>query len=205
MTTKPATAALFDEEVWSDVDNDDLWLFDKLIVSRKLGHLCGPAFVEVPKPDYYIVRPCVNLGGMGIGAEIVWINKSTEHLPAGYFWQEIFTGRHLSVDFKSGKQVRCTEGIREENDLTKWKRWFIVDDHPEIPQPVKGVISKYYTVNVEMIGGHIIEVHLRGNPDFDDGALECIPVWIDDEIYPPEGYLYVEDNSFHRKGFYKRY
>jgi hypothetical protein len=73
-----------DDEVWFDCHIDDLWVFDKLILSRKLGYVCGPIDAYVPEPDHYIVRPCVNPAGMGRGATIEYIEKDTDHLPVGY-------------------------------------------------------------------------------------------------------------------------
>ena len=64
-----------DDEVWIDCNDDDLWVFDKCILSRKLNYNCGPADMWVPKPDFYIVRPCVNLAGMGREAKIRYLEK----------------------------------------------------------------------------------------------------------------------------------
>ena len=63
-----------DDDVWFDCHEDDLWIFDKLILSRKLGYVCGPVDADVPKPNHYIVRPCVNPAGMGRGATIEYID-----------------------------------------------------------------------------------------------------------------------------------
>ena len=32
-----------DDEAWIDCNDDDLWVFDKCILSRKLNYNCGPA------------------------------------------------------------------------------------------------------------------------------------------------------------------
>jgi len=48
---------LNDIDFWITTDNDDLWLFDKLILSKKLGYTCGPAGLAPPKENNYIVRP----------------------------------------------------------------------------------------------------------------------------------------------------
>jgi hypothetical protein len=143
---------LYDEQVWPLVHDSHLWVFDKLILSRRLGHLCGPACVSVPKPDFYVVRPCVNLSGMGTGAEVQWIEDTTDHLPPGYFWQEVFHGRHLSVDYHNGVQVRCTEGFKVDGSLSKFSRWVVTDDHPQIPSLIADLSLQYEKVNVEMIG-----------------------------------------------------
>jgi hypothetical protein len=200
---------LYDHEVWPTVNPDDLWIFDKLILSRKLGYPCGPSGVAVPQPGYYVVRPCVNLAGMGTGASIKWLNNTPVDawvVPAGYFWQERFVGRHLSVDYQSGRQLRCTEGVRHGDDLTRFHHWFMTDDQPRLPKIVQDIVDRYKHVNVEMIDGKIIEVHLRGNPDFDDGAVEIIPVWRDEKFSaPPSGFDFVPAPDFERLGFFKRY
>ena len=71
--------------VWKTIDADDIWALDKLILSRKLNYNCGPVGLDVPKPGHYIVRPCVNMLGLGLGAEKVWLDKETTHLPLGYW------------------------------------------------------------------------------------------------------------------------
>lgn len=196
---------LFDDEIWPHVPYDDLWIFDKLILSKKLGHVCGPTGVPVPQADTYVVRPCVNLEGMGRGASLIYIEQDTWHLPAGYFWQQVFVGRHLSADFENGTQVRCSEGFRNHSVLTRFDRWCIVDDRPPVPTLVKDIVDRYSQVNVEMINHKVIEIHLRGNPDFNDGAVEIIPVWCDQAVCTPDGYTYVADTSGDRVGFYKKY
>ena len=37
-----------DPDIWDKIKPDDLWIYDKLILSRKLGYLCGPAGVAPP-------------------------------------------------------------------------------------------------------------------------------------------------------------
>lgn len=200
----------YDHEVWPYVSHDDLWIFDKCILSRKLGYICGPAGVKVPKTGKYVVRPCVNLEGMGKGAKIVYLEQNKENsekVPPGYFWQELFEGRHLSFDFVNGKQVRATEGFRESDSLQFFTRWITVDDQLSSPDVVQYFIDKYSYVNVEAVDGKIIEVHLRKNPDFDDGSIEIIPVWENQKVKCPAGFVFVPDivDDKPRLGFFKRY
>jgi len=144
-----------DEDVWPTVPWQDLWLFDKLILSRRLGYQCGPAGVPVPCADWYIVRPVTNLLGMGRGAEIQWIESSTDHLPPGYFWSEKFVGPHISVDYHWGRQTLAVEGFRREGDpLWKFSRWERVSDKYEVPlMELRG----YPHTNVEFVGSRVIE------------------------------------------------
>ena len=58
-----------EDEVWNTIDPEHIWVMDKLILSRKLGYSCGPTGMDVPKPNWYIVRPCINAMGLGLGAE----------------------------------------------------------------------------------------------------------------------------------------
>jgi hypothetical protein len=190
---------LYEEDLrsWETVDPDDLWIYDKLLLSTKLGYKCGPVGIPTRKEGWYIVRPCVNFDGMGLGAKIEYIVNETSHLPAGYFWCEIFKGRHLSVDYKYGRQFLCVEGIRESypDDLTKWDKWVKTDDKLLIPDEIKPILLQYKYSNCEFIDGHLIETHLRRNPNFYWGNSEYIPVYDDKNIKIPKGYRYISDNG----------
>jgi len=186
-----------DEDIfWKNADPDHLWLMDKLILSRKLGYTCGPTGLDVPMPGYYIVRPCVNLMGLGLGAEKVYIEKETMHLPLGYFWCEWFEGRHLSVDYQYGLPKLCVEGFKKPDTFTRWDRWVKTNDFVHFPDVLDDFIH-YPKVNCEFIGGKLIEVHLRGNPDFEEDIQEFIPVWNGQSTVPPKGYRYVDYPDVH--------
>ena len=179
-----------EEEVWKNVDPDDIWVMDKLILSRKMYYNCGPVGLEVTKPGYYIVRPCVNMQGLGLGAQKVWLENSTKHLPVGHFWCEWFEGRHLSIDYYKGKQMLAVEGIKPDNTFTKWNDWIKVSDRIKLPSILKDFSKKYKWINCEYIGGKLIEVHFRHNEDFDEGITHFIPVWEGQDTTPPDGYKY---------------
>lgn len=177
-----------DKDVWEFISTDDLWIYDKLILSKKLGYYCGPAGVA-PSRGFYVVRPCVNFEMMGHGASILFLNQYHYEIPHGYFWCERFTGRHLSFDFHYGKQVLAVEGFKDDPDnLTRFSKWTKVDDEFELPIILKYIAHKYEWFNVEVIGDKIIEVHLRYNDDFrnHDGDT-IIPVWKDSFYSSPCG------------------
>ena len=48
---------LDDDEVWDTANIEDLWVFDKLILAKKLGYQCGPAGGWTPESKNYIIRP----------------------------------------------------------------------------------------------------------------------------------------------------
>jgi len=183
--------------VWQTVDPEDIWVMDKLILSRKLGYICGPVGQYVPSPGLYIVRPCVNMMGLGLGAQKIWLDKETMHLPVGHFWCEWFEGVHLSIDYNWGIQRLCVEGKKDSDTFTKWSEWIKVQDHIEFPDILQDLGSKYQWINCEFIGGNLIEVHLRRNEDFNGGIEHFIPVWEGQQINPPEGYIYKEYPDVH--------
>ena len=196
----------YEDEAWLACHPEDLWLFDKLILSKKLGYNCGPVGVNVPAPGNYIVRPCVNCMGMGQGATIHYITDESEHLPVGHFWCEIFTGRHLSVDYKIDNKGRhisqdlTVEGFRNDGDpIWKFSKWKQVDDNIPLHPLLLNIQGKYDYINCEYIGNKLIEVHLRPNNDMHN-STEVIPVWT--KTTTPPGYEFVEDKDFNRLGFF---
>lgn len=183
--------------VWKNIDPDDIWVLDKLILSRKLYYNCGPVGLDVSKPGHYIVRPCVNMLGLGLGAQKVWLDKDTTHLPVGHFWCEWFEGRHLSIDYYKGKQVLAVEGHKPDTTFTKWEHWVKVADRLSLPKFLKSFAEKYEWINCEFIGKRLIEVHFRRNEDFDGNITHFIPVWDGESTVPPEGYTYREYPDVH--------
>jgi hypothetical protein len=189
-----------DWAAWLDCEVEDLWVYDKLILSRKLGYECGPVGTDVPRPGRYVVRPITNMLGMGKGATLEALNEDTDFLPTGYFWCEEFKGRHLSVDYIDGVQVLCVEGFLEEgNDLVKWKSWEQVKDQVSYPS----ILGKtFHHVNCEFIGDKLIEVHLRLNPDFINGYRVIFPVWEGESIVAPKGFKFIPAKDHTRQGFF---
>ena len=201
-----------DDEVWDTAHTEDLWIFDKLILAKKLGYQCGPAGGWAPESKNYIIRPCVNAVGMSKGAYIDYIEKNvdTDYLPPGTFWCEIFEGRHLSVDYVTDLKTRTisqgltTEGFRNENDpLWKFEKWIRIDEYVKYPKVLYNLFGEYPVINCEFIDGNLIEVHFRANGDMGEYD-EIIPVWKGEEINAPNGFTYIEQPDYKRVGFYKR-
>jgi len=172
-----------DVDVWNFIEPDDLWIYDKLILARKLGYRCGPAGTSPRNPGEYIVRPCVNFMMMSYGAKVEKILQYGNNIdvPPGYFWCERFFGRHLSFDFHNGQQVLAVEGFREDqNRLDRFSKWQKTEDVLTLPDFLVTISKKYEWLNVECIGDKIIELHLRYNDDFrGHSAKTIIPIWKD--------------------------
>lgn len=192
-----------DSWTWNNCKLEDIWIFDKLILSKKLGYICGPAGVDVPTPGNYIIRPITNILGMGRKASFSFIEKTTDDLEPGMFWCEIFTGHHYSVDYRDEEQILCVEGIRNKEDpLYKWKEWKRVATSIPYPSILRTLQGRYETINVEFIGEKIIEVHLRGNMDFINNSAKIIPVWRGENRTPPDNMVFIENKDYEREGFF---
>lgn len=176
-------------EEWNQIHFQDLWIYNKLYLSRFLGYICGPFGTSVLKPDYYIIRPSINLMGMGRSARKRFIFPQTEGYFEEYdmhpsdFWCEIFEGEHLSVDFQNKESKLVVLGTRDsEDDYYKWKKWEKIDKKVEFPEILNTLVGNYEWINCEFIGEKLIEVHFRRNPNFRWGNSECFPVW-DKKMY----------------------
>jgi len=191
------------KEEWKSIHIEDLWVYNKLILNTRLRHLCGPTGVSVPYSGNYIVRPSINLLGMGRFSRIEWIDKETEHFHPAEFWCEIFKGEHISVDFYKKKSELVVVGEKELSDpVYKWKKWYRIDKEVKFPEILNNLKGDYEWINCEFIGNNLIEVHFRRNPDFRYGNNIAIPVWIGEKIEKFENLTFIEDKDYLREGFY---
>jgi hypothetical protein len=192
---------------WNAIHHDDLWIYNKLQLSRVLGYKCGPIGSTVPRPDFYIVRPSINFLGMGRYAKITWIENSTDHLYPSDFWCEIFKGDHLSVDFHYQEPKLVVKGYKDDDDpLYKWKKWEKINKSVEFPIVLKKLKGNYDWINCEFIDGNLIEVHVRQNPDFRYDNEVAIPNWdenINEDV--AKNAVYIQDleyNTYGRRGIF---
>jgi hypothetical protein len=145
------------------------WVYDKLKVALSQNLAAAPHGVAPPGFPVFS-KPIVNLKGMGAGSRLLCSAEDyAAHNTPGHFWMTLLEGRHVSSD------VAVVGGV------AKWWRhvtgkpagegtfdyWTIQrDGDPEIEARCGAWIARYlrtYTgmLNVETIGGTIIEVHLR--------------------------------------------
>ena len=188
---------------WESIHIKDLWVYNKLILSRSLGYLCCPTGVSVPIPNHYIVRPSINFLGMGRFSRMEWISNETDHFHPSEFWCERFYGEHISVDFKDKESKLTVIGERHsDNPLYKWKKWIKIDKKVEFPAVLNDLVGNYEYINCEFIGDKLIEVHFRQNPDFRYGNTVAIPVWKGEKIETIKNLSFVRDEDYLREGFY---
>jgi hypothetical protein len=164
------------------------WIYDKLLVVRSQGIECA---LQRVAPTHYPVfsKPVTNLKGMGVGS---WVLRNAwdyrVHCTAGDFWMTLLSGDHVSTDWAvvNGEAQWCrhTLGIpgaagmfdywkieaKSRLDLEKYSRdWIRTHLHD-----YSGML------NIETIGGRIIEAHLRFSDQWPDlyGAN-----WIDAVVH----------------------
>jgi len=145
------------------------WVYDKLAVALSQNLSAAPHGVT---PTQYPVfsKPIYNLKGMGVGSGIL---RSTEDYAAryqpGHFWVELLTGDHVSSDVAIvdgiPKWWRHARGIASGDGTFDY--WEIGDTaEPAIERRCgdwcrKNLAGYTGMINVETIGGKIIELHLR--------------------------------------------
>lgn len=200
-----------DDELYNIYPQHRKW-FNKLYLSEQMGYKCAPAGIAPDEDGTYVVRPIMNLAGMGIGATVKEIKAGdVTKVPAGYFWCEYFNGTHYSCTYKweynrdsingewktPWKGAACWEGINMPINLSKFVEWKRSTYIPKVPD-ILVCLRDIKVINVEFIDDKPIEVHLRDspNPNYD----HLIPVWASDfgakkEHMELHGYKFIEAYS----------
>lgn len=159
---------MYEIESYHLVPQADRWIFNKLIVAERLGHNCGPIGTKPAVQTDVVVRPCMNLSGMGRGGFFeygAWPFAAQANVPnanPGYFWCERFTGQHTYTSYVDDV-ARFNASAPGVLQFDPTQEWIMVEDSalvdvPVLPAFLQG-ISKY--LYVEAIGGNIIEVAPR--------------------------------------------
>jgi hypothetical protein len=145
------------------------WVYDKVAVALSQGLEAAPHGVA-PKRFPVFSKPIVNLKGMGVGSRVLHsANDYTEHYAPGHMWMALLEGRHVSSDVAvlDGNPVWWRHATGAPGGEGTFDCWTVhADADPEIERHAGGWITTNlagYTgmINLETIGGTIIEVHLR--------------------------------------------
>jgi len=184
------------------------WMFNKLEVALRQGLEAGPAGSLPSKNGVYIHRPAYNLYGMGVRAEKFFYHADEDSdaminyklVPPGNFWCEWLSGDHLSIDYRrtwynAWVPSAVWKGVQDKTDsLTRFAYWQRLPEKSaphikDLPLNITATSHReVFGINVETIGGKVIETHLRlGNDPFDDLPIgtRIVPVWDDEPA--PEG------------------
>jgi hypothetical protein len=145
------------------------WVYDKLLVAQSQGLPCALSALAPPRYPMFS-KPVTNLRGMGVGSHLLRNRQDFQkHCKAGDFWMKLLTGAHVSSDWAvvRGEPNWCRHALGMPGTGGTFDYWII----EALPRPL---LEDYcrdwirrnlpdYTgmLNVETIGGRIIEVHLR--------------------------------------------
>jgi len=145
------------------------WIYNKLAVALSQDLHAGPH--GTPPPSFPVFsKPIVNLKGMGVGSRV--LNSQADydtHYAPGHFWMTLLEGRHVSSDTAVVRGEprwwrHVTGKPAGEGTFDHW----IIHAEPDdaIEKRCGAWIEKNlpgYTgmLNLETIGGTIIEAHLR--------------------------------------------
>jgi hypothetical protein len=145
------------------------WVYDRLRVALSQGLPAAP-HGSVP-PSYPVFsKPVINLRGMGLGSRLIGSpGEMAECSTPGHFWMPLLEGEHVSTDCAvergAVKWMRSCHGEPAGDGM--FRHWTLLEESPAgLAQYIAAWVSANlaaYTgmLNLETIGGRIIEVHLR--------------------------------------------
>ena len=152
------------------------WVYDKLLVAQSQGLACA---VQDSPPSRFPVfsKPITNLRGMGVGSRpLRSLYDYRKYCKTGDFWMSQLSGDHLSTDWAvvdgEPRWCRHAQGIGGPGGTFDY--WIIeARARPALEHYSRDWIRRNlagYTgmLNLETIGGFIIEVHLRFTDQWPD-------------------------------------
>jgi hypothetical protein len=162
------------------------YVYDKIVVAFSQGLDAAPH--GVPPADFPVFsKPIVNLKGMGVGSRILHTaGEYEESLTAGHMWMTLLQGRHVSTDVAvvDGEPRWWRHVTGTPSGEGTFDHWTVqAASEPEIETYCAAWIRHHLEgftgiINLETIGGRIIEVHLRMSdqwPDlYGDGWVEAV-------------------------------
>jgi hypothetical protein len=157
-----------DASAW-DLHVDHRAIYNKLTICDSQGLPNGPHGTTPPRFPVFS-KPIYNMRGMGTGSRVIASEAEYEEsLQPGHMWMKLLQGPHVSTDLAlvRGEIVWCrhTTGVASAEGMFDY--WTV---HAK-PKPALdaylgawvGRTLRGFTgiVNIETIGGRIIECHLR--------------------------------------------
>jgi hypothetical protein len=157
-----------DEQAWRLYPRQR-WVYDKLRICETQGLEHGPHGIV---PDRFPVfsKPIYNLRGMGTGGQVLLTVKDFEReQEPGHLWMPLLEGEHVSTDVTvvDGEAVwwRHTVGLELGGGMFNY--WTVLAERRPALESYCGAWLREHlrgytgAINLETIGGTIIEVHLR--------------------------------------------
>jgi len=152
------------------------WIYDKIAIARNQGLDAGPHGTLPPSFPVFS-KPIVNLKGMGVDTRIIHSTADYAlHQTSGHMWMIMLEGRHMSTDVAIvGGEPRWWRHVTGQSaGEGTFDHWTVhADREPEIECYCGEWIARHlrgYTgmLNIETIGGRMIEMHLRFSDQWPD-------------------------------------
>ncbi len=152
------------------------WIYNKLRIAETQGLDCGPHGV-LPVRYPVFAKPIYNLLGMGVDSRVLSSAEDYHrHLRPGHMWMTLLAGAHVSTDAAlidgHVRWIRHTVGRPLSGGTFDY---WVVEAAPraDLDRYCSSWLAAHlrgYTgmVNLETIGGRIIEVHLRFSDQWPD-------------------------------------
>jgi hypothetical protein len=177
------------------------WIYNKLAVALGQGLDAGPHGTPPPRFPVFS-KPIVNLKGMGVGSRVLKSQADYDvHYTPGHFWMTLLKGRHVSSDVAVVRgEPRWWRHVTGKPAGEGTFDYWIIHAEPDagIEEPCGAWIEKNlsgYTgmLNLETIGGTIIEAHLRFADQWPDLYG---PGWVDAlvELYERGDWNFSDDD-----------
>ena len=198
-----------DDDVAYALYPDHRWVYNKLLICQTQGLRHAPHGIE-PAEFPVFSKPIYNLRGMGAGIRTIRsLVEYERHQAPGYMWMELLTGEHVSTDVAvvAGVPVWWRHAIGVPLGDGAFDYWAVLaEPRPEIEHHCRSWLLdhlKAYTgmMNLETIGGKIIDAHLRFTDqwpdlygrDWIDRLIELYAHkrWLDADANPRIGYSIV--------------
>lgn len=176
------------------------WIYNKLLICETQGLENAPHDI-MPRGFPVFSKPIYNLRGMGSGGRII---ESAAQFRAsvqpGHMWMALLTGEHVSTDAAviDGEPVWWRHTIGQSLGQGMFDHWVILGEaRPELERYCGDWLRRNlrgYTgcVNLETIGGKIIEAHLRFADQWPDlygqGWIEAVV-----ELYASGQWRFAEE------------
>lgn len=145
------------------------WVYNKLLICETQGLPHGPHGME-PSSFPVFSKPIYNMRGMGIGGRIIESPEAyTRTLEPGHMWMPLLVGDHVSTDVALARGAPRWWRHATGKSLGRgvFDYWTIhAARRPELEHYIEAWMARALPdftgiVNVETIGGRIIECHLR--------------------------------------------
>jgi len=145
------------------------WIYNKLLICETQGLPHAPHGISPPGFPVFS-KPIYNLRGMGAGGKVIVSRAEYERAQTpGHLWMELLVGEHVSTDVAvvEGEPRWWRHTLGKPLDHGMFDYWTILaESRPEIEAYCGAWLRRYLKtysgiMNLETIGGKIIEAHLR--------------------------------------------